>query len=273
MNTRKFFCLTAAVSAAMLFSACKEDYAGKEQNHPLFKKAMTAAKSADYQEASKHFEDFLVLCPKSSRTHYELANIYGDNMNDYVKAVYHFGKWLEMNPNSQDSGEIITLRDNAKKNLFKQMQEEYKDDAALNAAAEELTKTKAELEKYVKYIEEQKNYVAALEKQNAQMKDMLKNARTTRQRTRTAVTKQENKQQNQAAVKQTKNTKQTTAQKQGSVIANHTVQKGETLVKISQKYYGSRMYYKLIANANKGKIKGMQVRVGQVIVIPALPKR
>ncbi|MBL7210502.1 MAG: LysM peptidoglycan-binding domain-containing protein [Candidatus Omnitrophica bacterium] len=50
---------------------------------------------------------------------------------------------------------------------------------------------------------------------------------------------------------------------------NYTVQKGDTLQKISQKYFGTTKKWKKIFEANTDKLKGPdKIRPGQVIRIP-----
>ena len=58
------------------------------------------------------------------------------------------------------------------------------------------------------------------------------------------------------------------------ILGRHTVKKGESLRSIARKYYGNAKYYKLIAEANKGKLPAnLSVRVGQVLEIPRLPAK
>lgn len=61
-----------------------------------------------------------------------------------------------------------------------------------------------------------------------------------------------------------KTTKNTSKQK------TYTVKKGDTLCKIAKKFYGDDSKYKLIYNANKGKLKSPnKIYVGQKLTIPA----
>ena len=81
--------LPAAVAAACLvFTACS-DYVGKEATHPLYAKAMTAKTSKSYREAAESLEEFLSICPKSPKAHYDVALIYKENLENYPAAIYH----------------------------------------------------------------------------------------------------------------------------------------------------------------------------------------
>jgi len=56
-----------------------------------------------------------------------------------------------------------------------------------------------------------------------------------------------------------------------SVFANHTVVSGETLGKISKKYYGSASKYNVIFEANTDILSNPDlIKVGQELVIPNL---
>ena len=55
----------------------------------------------------------------------------------------------------------------------------------------------------------------------------------------------------------------------GSAPRSYTVQKGDTLSKISKQYYGDANKYMKIFEANKDKLKDPdKIQVGQVLIIP-----
>jgi len=56
---------------------------------------------------------------------------------------------------------------------------------------------------------------------------------------------------------------------QGQIVKTYVVQKGDTLAKISQKFYGSTKYYKKIYSANRNSIANInQLKVGTKLRIP-----
>ena len=279
-----------AASSAVILTSCG-DYVGKEKTHPLFIKAGTAKNAGNYLEAAKYFEEFLTICPKSAETHFRLASLYGDNLDEPLKAVYHYRKYLELAPNDTTNADDINgFTELAKKRLYEKLKEEYKDNSANIALNEDLEKTKERLNKYVEYSK-------ALENQNQLMKQRLREiadqrrargnaARTdapraarpsssaapasgqpgataspTARNTAPGVVGQSST--------QSGNTASGTA---GARLGTYTVKSGDTLIGISRKIYGSPKYYRQIAEANKGVIPAsMQLRVGQVIRIPQLP--
>ena len=96
----------AALAACLVFTACS-DYVGKEATHPLYAKAMSAKTAKSYREAAESLEEFLSICPKSPKAHYDVALLYKENLENYPAAIYHLLKYLEL------SGETISKQDQA----------------------------------------------------------------------------------------------------------------------------------------------------------------
>lgn len=295
--------LLLSAAAALMLTGCN-DYVGKEKSHPLFIKAGKEKSSGEYKEAARCYEEFLLICPKSSLTHTELANLYNDYLNDPLKAVYHYRKWMEMNPDDKTSFEDIRISaETAQKNLYKKLKEEYKDSAEAKKAEEELQRLKEQLA-------QAQNSLNQVEEQNKQMKEKLLAVKAEREKLN-AQTIARNRQNQSAAAAEKKaqtdpvktpsqpkpaaqSSGQTSAKgqvksqtaktqsagqpqsRQGKTGAGTTykVQKGDTLMKISRKCYGNSRYYYLIAEANRDKLgKNNQIRIGQTLVIPPKPQR
>ena len=94
----------AAVLACMAFTACS-DYVGKEESHALYVKYKNEKENRHYKEAADNLEEFLTICPKSPKAHYDAAMVYMENLSNYPFAIYHFNKYLEL------SGETISKDD------------------------------------------------------------------------------------------------------------------------------------------------------------------
>lgn len=275
--------LMISAAAALLLAGCN-DYVGKEKSHPLFIKASKEKSAGAYREAARCYEEFLLICPKSSLTHHELGNLYSDYLNDPLKGVYHYRKWMEMNPNDQTNFEAVrVLADTAQKNLYKNLQDEYKDSAEARQAAEEMQKLRDQLTQLQTSLKQS-------EEQNQKMKETLQAIKTEREKINAQTIAQNRK--NMAAPASGKATEKAAPANTAAASKNpaaapagssgqasaagktYTVQPGDNLSKISRKCYGSTKYYRLIAEANSGKVGSrMQVRAGQVLVIPPLPKR
>ena len=291
--------LLLSAAAALLLAGCN-DYVGKEKSHPLIIKAGKEKSAGSYKEAARCYEEFLLICPKSSLTHHELGNLYSDFLNDPLKGVYHYRKWMEMNPDDKTNFEDVRiLADTAQKNLFKQLKEEYKDSAEAKKADEELQKLKDQLvqtQNSLKQYEEQNQKMkekllavkAEREKLNAQTiarnrQNQAQPAAEKKPKTDPAKNQAQAKQAAQPAGKtsakaQTAKTAQTKPQPTQTPAAGagttYKVQKGDTLMKIARKCYGNARYYYLIAEANRDKLgRKNQIRIGQTLVIPPKPQR
>ena len=302
---KRVLLFSSLAAAALMLSACN-DYVGKEKSHPLYVKAAKEKSAGEYKEAARCYEEFLLICPKSSRTHHELGNLYSDNLNDPLRAVYHYRKWMEMNPDDKTNYEDVRLlAETAQKNLFKKLQEEYKDSAEAKQAAEELQKLKDQLA-------QTQNSLKQSEEQNQQMKQTLQGIKAEREKLN-AQTAARNKQNLAAAAAAEKKAaaapaktaapaagapaagapakaaapapaakgkapaaaaKKASAAPAGKTVTSYKVQPGDTLIKVSQKCYGTARYYHLIAEANRGRIgRNNQIRIGQTLVIPPKPQR
>lgn len=89
--------MTAVASGALVFAAgCSEDIEGNEQTHPTYVKAKQAREASKYQEAADLLNDLLSKAPNSAFLHRELAQLYGDNLYDYNRAIYHYERHLEL---------------------------------------------------------------------------------------------------------------------------------------------------------------------------------
>ena len=290
--------LLLSAAAALMLAGCN-DYVGKEKSHPLVIKAGKEKSAGEYKEAARCYEEFLLICPKSSFTHTELAALYNDYLNDPLQAVYHYRKWMEMNPNDKTSFEDIRiLAETAQKNLFKKLKEEYKDSAEAKKAEEELQKLKDQLA-------QAQNTLKQYEEQNQKMKEKLLAVKEEREKlnSQTIARNRQNQTAPAAGKKphaeqakgpaQSKQAAQAAGKTPGQAQAKKTagqskpqptpaagspgtykVQKGDTLMKIAKKCYGNSRYFYLIAEANRAKLGPKNIiRVGQTLVIPPKPQR
>ena len=281
---KRVLLFSSLAAAVLVLSACN-DYVGKEKSHPLYVKAAKEKSAGEYKEAARCYEEFLLICPKSSRTHHELGNLYSDNLNDPLRAVYHYRKWMEMNPDDKTNYEDVRLlAETAQKNLFKKLKEEYKDSAEAKQAAEELQRLKDQLA-------QAQNSLKQVEEQNQKMKETLLAVKAEREKMN-AQTAARNKQNLAAAAAAEKNAaapagsakpaapaaaskgKAVPAAPAGKTVTSYKVQPGDTLIKVSVKCYGTPRYYHLIVNANRGRIgRNNQIRIGQTLVIPPKPQK
>ena len=161
MKAIRFLSATAAVACIAFASACS-DYVGKEATHTLYAKAMSAKTSKSYRESADSLEEFLVICPKSPKAHYDVALLYKENLENYPAAIYHLQKYLDL------TGEALPKDDQAAIRRYiqdceRQMFDLYRvrndvkladdvpqvDPAKLTAKNNEIAALHAKLQKYI----------------------------------------------------------------------------------------------------------------------------
>ena len=282
MKAIRFLSATAAVACIAFASACSY-YVGKEATHPLYAKAMSAKTSKSYRESADSLEDFLVICPKSPKAHYDVALLYKENLGNYPAAIYHLQKYLDL------TGEALPKDDQAAIRRYiqdceRQMFELYRvrNDVKLADDVPQVDPAKlaaknaenaALREKIQKYIDNEKLILA----QNQELRNRLAKAETAAQqttaRTTTSATASSGSASQTAA--RSGSVPSSTTGTPGTTIAGENgvryyyVAKGDGLQAIAQKMYGKASMWKIIQDANKEALgeRGI-LKIGQRLVIP-----
>lgn len=172
--------MTAVASGALVFAAgCSEDIEGNEQTHPTYVKAKQAREAAKYQDAADLLNDLLSKAPNSAFLHRELAQLYGDNLYDFNRAIYHYERHLELAKtlSEEDKSAVRSYIDAYKKKAAEDVirsnpqlvpKQEVVDNSAILAEKDKMieqlkdeNKTKHEqyLQLYSKYSEARKKLV------------------------------------------------------------------------------------------------------------------
>jgi tetratricopeptide (TPR) repeat protein len=275
----------AAFAACILFTACS-DYVGKEATHPLYAKATSAKASKSYREAAESLEEFLSICPKSPKAHYDVALIYKENLENYPAAIYHLLKYLEL------SGETLSKQDQAAirgyiQDCERRMFDSYRvrNDIKLADEVPQLDPAKlsaknaenaALREKIQKYVENEKVILA----QNQELRNRLANASqaaSAAKPAQTGSTAASAAAGTGAAPAARTGIPSSTTGTPGTTIAGENgvryyyVAKGDGLQAIAQKMYGKASMWKIIQDANKEALgeRGI-LKIGQRLVIPAV---
>jgi len=281
------FIPAAALAACLALTACS-DYVGKEATHPLYAKAMSAKTAKSYRESAESLEEFLSICPKSPKAHYDVAILYKENLQNYPAAIYHLQKYREL------SGETISKEDQEAIRRYildceRLMFETYRvrndikladdvpqvDPAKLAAKNAE---NAALREKIQKYVENEKVILA----QNQELRNRL--ARASAPSATTAPARQTQSGASSATTpaaassgtaipSSTTGTPGTTIEGENGV-RYYYVAKGDGLQAIAQKMYGKASMWKIIQDANKETLgeRGI-LKIGQKLVIPPASKQ
>ena len=281
------FIPAAALAACIVLTACS-DYVGKEATHPLYAKYTTAKSAKSYREAAESLEEFLTICPKSPKAHYDAAILYKENLENYPAAIYHLLKYLEL------SGETLSKQDQEAirgyiRDCERQMFESYRvrNDIKLADDVPQLDPAKlaaknaenaALREKIQKYIENEKVILA----QNQELRDRLARASSaaatstkTTQPTSGSAASSTGSTASAASTPRSGSIPSSTSGTPGTTIAGENgiryyyVAKGDGLQAIAQKMYGKASMWKIIQEANKEALgeRGI-LKIGQRLVIP-----
>lgn len=279
------FIPAAALAACIVLTACS-DYVGKEATHPLYAKYETSKSAKSYREAAESLEEFLSICPKSPKAHYDVAKLYKENLENYPAAIYHLTKYLEL------SGETLSKQDQADirgyiQTCERMMFDSYRnrndikladevqpsvDPAKLAAKDNEIAALR---EKIQKYIDNEKVILA----QNQELRDRLAGARPA-ERPKDAPVSSSSATSSASTATATRGVPSSTTGTPGTTIAGENgvryyyVAKGDGLQAIAQKMYGKASMWKIIQDANKETLgeRGI-LKIGQKLVIPPAPAK
>jgi LysM repeat protein len=77
-----------------------------EEKDPHFQRGRNLASGQDFKGAVAEFEKALETNPRSGAAHFELGWLYDTKLNDYAAAIYHYERFLQLQPNSQRTQSI-----------------------------------------------------------------------------------------------------------------------------------------------------------------------
>ena len=285
MKAVRFFTAAAALAACIVFTSCS-DYVGKESTHPLYAKYTTAKASKSYLEAAASLEEFLTICPKSPKAHYDAAILYKENLENYPAAIYHLQKYLDL------SGETLSKQDQADIRGYIQacermMFESYRvrndikladdtpqvDPAKLAAKNAENAALRAKIQEFA---DNEKVILAQNQELRARLARATSAASTaSATNTRTAQSASGSATASTSASTRSGSVPSSTTGTPGTTIAGENgvryyyVAKGDGLQAIAQKMYGKASMWKIIQEANQEALgeRGI-LKIGQKLVIP-----
>lgn len=97
--------LLAAMLLCTFLAGCgnrSEKMDERDLQHPLMQKASEEKESGDLDEAISLYRKALEERPDLARAHLELALLYDEpNGDEYLRAIYHFERYLEERPNTE----------------------------------------------------------------------------------------------------------------------------------------------------------------------------
>lgn len=180
----------------------------------------------------------------AAESHLEAGNIYLQSLKDPVRAIYHFDRFLQLNPKSAQAKQVRQLIESAQKEFVRQLPAEPYQGGLDRIDLMDL--------------------IEHLKKENASLKQDLARA----QQGLTAL-KSLGVDAKKARVNAPSSARQVPSQNPSNGPQMHTVQAGDTLSTISQRYYGTPSRYMDIYQANRDRLKTANaLKIGQQLRIP-----
>lgn len=247
----KGLAIGALLVAAWVCGGCSDSLStlDGDANEKYFRKAMEKLDGGDKDSAIHFFTKAIDRRPQNARAHLQLALLYDDAKNDYIRAIYHYERCLETWPNDEQRPQI---EDYIKKARMTQasifLSHLPITDERINALQFENGQLKKSL------FEVRKNIAQLIAEQANE------NAAAPAQKDRKQVADKDRSKGAKPGV-----TQGTPDAKGGS--ATYLVQPGDTLARIAGKVYGDSAKYKRIQDANKLS-DPRKIKVGQTLVIP-----
>lgn len=218
----------------------------RENRDPLVRKARELRSAGEIERAVDAYNAALDQHGDMAQAHFELAAIYHQDRKEHIRAIYHYERFLDLNPNSQKKMLVLGEIQRAKM--------EYA--ASLPDRPSDAVQTIAGMEKERELL---KARIAELQQQVDQLKARPVQAAVAVDRSAAAP--------GQAAVPSAppaaKSTNATPA------AATYQVQPGDTLAKIARLHYRDAGMAHTIYEANRSILKSERdLRPGQKLTLP-----
>jgi hypothetical protein len=99
-RVRFAFCALAVLLGAALGGSAPGQGQSDEEKEPHFVLGQSRVNAMDYPGAIEAFEESLEANPQSAAAHFELGWLYEEKAADPAAAIYHYERYLKLNPNA-----------------------------------------------------------------------------------------------------------------------------------------------------------------------------
>jgi len=209
-------------------AGCRPDRPLPEES-AAYEQARKSADAGQWKTAAAFYRETLEEYPRFARAHLDLGLLYDEKLNDPIAAIYHYRRYLELEPNTDKRRIVEDFIERAKLSLASQLPQTHGGDAGeLVRLQQQNTVLAAEL--------------AALKTKLADYEALL----------------------NAPAVPPTN-----PPPSAPSKPRVHVVTKGDTLYSIATRYYGTPSAWEKIYQANRDSLPNKdQLKIGQTLVLP-----
>ena len=99
-------CVAAALGVILSGCGQRANRVADEEREPYYLKGQEYLRQLNHEDAIKAFHQALEINPRSSAAHKELGILYEKHENDPAAAIYHYRRFLKLNPNSPIANDI-----------------------------------------------------------------------------------------------------------------------------------------------------------------------
>ena len=216
-----------------------------ELRDPLVRRAHAKAREGDKEAALNCLSMAIKKTPRLAKAHLDIALLYDDYKKDYIRAIYHYQRYLELRPQTEKR-EMIEGRVHAARISFA---ESISDElSGINEKYQALQQENIRLKKTVRRL-----------RMNLAKRIMASSASAHSERADTE----------QVLESQTKGRVKTEPLPGRTAGQRYRVQPNDTLSTIAAKVYRDPRMWKKIYDANRETMTGPEeLRVGQLLIIP-----
>ncbi len=249
MSKRKKALVFGTAVCCLLLAGCddaRRDNA--EENNPRIRKGLEQVQLKQWNEAIRHFKAALSENEKLARPNLELALIYHQQQQNYVRAIYHYERYLEKRPGSQKTKLIGDWIRQAKISVA----------AEIGQSAGDISQEIIRLTRANNLLRKQLARMAVVGTHSKPLPPKAPPAEKTEPTPSPTPVSRE---------------PITRIQTRAPVPETYQVLPGDTLSRIAKTVYGDSSKWKEIYGANLDKMKNENdLRAGQIVTIPKLER-
>lgn len=178
---RKFL-LCYGLLSLLMFAGCGRlgvaEYERDQRGKVLFSQAVNAEQNGDLDEAIKLYKQVLIDEPRAFSAHFMLATLLHDHAEDYIGAIYHYRRYIELEPNAEKK-ELAKERISIAEHLLAPKILKKVGDSHTGISQAHLLKEASRLNKIISGLEGEKAELSdQVQKSDAMLKDLsAENAR------------------------------------------------------------------------------------------------
>lgn len=251
--------IMAAALAVGLLAGCTSQVPEQdalEFNYPAIRKARAKLREGDKQAALALLNRAIDEKPRLAQAHLEVAQLYDDYDRNYVRAIYHYERYLELRPQTEKKEMIEGFIRKAKIAFAASVAEQV---PGLNKKVQALQADNDRLKQDLRQVRENLARRIAAPVRPALAADGPPNVEPPIAGPAIA----------ESVMATEMDAKPTSALAGKPTGTQYRVQRGDTLSVVAARVYHNPRKWKLIYDANRDTLGGSQkLKIGQVLIIP-----